>query len=164
MVAKMKTITIGLYKQKILVDDADYERCNVFNWVSSGSNTIRIIASTRENGKHLSLANFVMNTRGIKYDHKDLNPYNNQKNNLRITNSQLNRANTTKDLFLKEATSEYKGVSWHKATKKWRAYITFKDKHISLGYYMNPELAAKAYDRKALELFGEFAYLNFRTK
>jgi len=52
-------------------------------------------------------------------------------------------------------------VGWHKKTKKFVARITYKGKITSLGYYDDEIEAAKAYDKKAKELFGEFAYLNF---
>lgn len=47
---------------------------------------------------------------------------------------------------------------------KWQARICQNDKLIYLGYFDNEIEAAKAYDRKAIELFGDFAYLNFERK
>lgn len=40
-------------------------------------------------------------------------------------------------------TSGYRGVSWHKATNKFRAYIMHNYKQIYLGLYDDPEEAAK---------------------
>ena len=44
---------------------------------------------------------------------------------------------------------------------KWRAEITFKGRFRYIRYFDDEVAAAKTYDRKADELFGEFAYLNF---
>lgn len=59
----------------------------------------------------------------------------------------------------KNNTSGYKGVSYNKRDK-YQAKIKF-NKQIHIGYFEDPIRAAKAYDAKALELFGEFAQLNF---
>lgn len=57
--------------------------------------------------------------------------------------------------------SKYKGVSFDGINKKWKARITIDRKKISLGYFNTEIKAARVYDLKALELFGEFAKLNF---
>ena len=44
----------------------------------------------------------------------------------------------------KRNTSGIKGVTWSKKQKKWRAYITFQRKYISLGSFHKKEDAAKA--------------------
>jgi hypothetical protein len=44
--------------------------------------------------------------------------------------------------------SGYHGVGWHKSTGRWRARISVSGKHINLGLFDSPELAAEAY-RKA---------------
>lgn len=154
----MKTLRASSGNFLILLDDEDFYRCKEIKWGFYGTHTQRVCSTGT---KQVSIANFIMGTIGIMYDHKDLNPLNNQKSNLRITTNQLNQANRTKDLFYKPTTSIYKGVGWRKGVKKWRAYITFNGKHISLGYFSNEKGAAKAYDRKALQLFREFARLNF---
>lgn len=58
-------------------------------------------------------------------------------------------------------TSGFKGVSLDKGRSKWAAEITHNRRHIHLGRFTSPEDAARAYDRKARELHGEFACLNF---
>jgi hypothetical protein len=59
--------------------------------------------------------------------------------------------------------SIYKGVTIIKnKTKKdrYRASISINNKSIHIGYFDNEEEAAKAYNEKAKELFGEFSYIN----
>jgi len=45
--------------------------------------------------------------------------------------------------------------------KRFRAEIKFQNKKYRLGNYLTPEEAARAYDEKAIELYGENARLNF---
>ena len=64
-----------------------------------------------------------------------------------------------------DATSKYVGVSQKRGTK-WMANIQYRGKVIRLGSFNKTapkaeEQAAMAYDRKALELYGEKAKLNF---
>lgn len=58
-------------------------------------------------------------------------------------------------------TSGYKGVYWHKRLKKWYVGIRNNGKLLHLGYFSNPEDAAKVYDHAAVEIHKEFAVLNF---
>jgi hypothetical protein len=57
---------------------------------------------------------------------------------------------------------EYKGVSFHKYSNKWRARIRFKGKEICIGYFKNKDDAAKAYVTKAIELQKEFSIYESR--
>lgn len=61
----------------------------------------------------------------------------------------------------KNKTSKLKGVSRYKSSQKWCTRISIKGKTIFLGCFQNEKEAAIAYDKKAKELFGEFAKLNF---
>ena len=58
-------------------------------------------------------------------------------------------------------TSIYKGVSFNKTANKWTAQIRYNGQRIHLGYFLFESEAVRAYDRKAKELFGVFAKLNF---
>jgi hypothetical protein len=90
------------------------------------------------------------------YDHRDRNPANNQKYNLRIATVSQNAANRCKQTRYFGVSSRFKGVCWNKETKKWTA----RCKGIHLGCFKDEKEAAKAYNNKAIELYGEFAYLN----
>ena len=65
-----------------------------------------------------------------------------------------------KVIFWEGYSSKYKGVSWSTRDKRWVAAIKFNYKRIGLGYHKLETEAAKAYNEKAKELFGEFAWLN----
>jgi hypothetical protein len=49
-------------------------------------------------------------------------------------------------------------------SKPWMAQIKFNYKVIYLGMYKTKEEAALVYNKKAVELFGEFAQLNIINK
>lgn len=44
---------------------------------------------------------------------------------------------------------------------KYIVKIVYNGRRHSLGTYSDPVVAAKVYDKKAIEVFGEFAYTNF---
>lgn len=99
----------------------------------------------------------------IQVDHINRDTLDNRKSNLRICPSgAYNAINRPKQ---KNNTSGYKGVFLRKDTGRttpvYRAAIRYEQRLISLGHFGDPKEAAKAYDKKAKELFGEFAYLNF---
>ena len=65
-----------------------------------------------------------------------------------------------------EKKSKFVGVSPNKssAKKPWRATISHQNKQYHLGSFDSEEEAAKAYDEKAIELYGDNARLNFPKK
>lgn len=101
-------------------------------------------------------------------DHKDRDRFNNRRDNLRICTMRQNMAN-----IAPKYESKYKGVydrnrgQDRKLKKPFVTYMAFLDaksriqKREYLGYYSTPEEPARAYDKRAREVWGEFAYLNF---
>lgn len=87
-------------------------------------------------------------------DHIDGDKGNNRRENLRECSYSENQANRGLN---KNNTSGYKGVSFCIPTGKWRALVYFRGTRISCGRFDSVIDAAKAYDRKALEVFGDFA-------
>ena len=90
-------------------------------------------------------------------DHIDGNRTNNLVTNLRWCTHSQNQGNRMKQSNL---SSIFKGVYFHKQNMNWIAEITIKGKKIHLGCYKTQIEAGKAYNKKAIELFGEFAKLN----
>ena len=102
---------------------------------------------------------FILNLTDLPcVDHQDRNCLNNHLSNLRWCTQKENQRNRSKN---KNATSVYKGVCFNKSKKKWCASIRHNAQLIHLGSFSDESEAGRAYDRKAIELFKEFAVLNF---
>jgi len=57
--------------------------------------------------------------------------------------------------------SSFVGVRFEKRTGKWTSQLRTKDKRHHIGTFLTEEEAARAYDAKARELYGDKARLNF---
>lgn len=146
-------------KYVALVDDEDFEYLNQFKWhANKKKNTIYASRNAYVNNKKVCVYMQWDIIGRTNIDHVDLNGLNNQKCNLRACTHQQNSMNMAPR---KNSFSKYKGVSWSKWANKWRSKIGFNKKTIHLGYFKSELEAAKAYDNKAVELFGEFANINF---
>ena len=91
-------------------------------------------------------------------DHIDGNGLNNQKANLRPANKMTNSTNRSKQRGY--YSSQYKGVTFCRHWKKFKARVVHQNKVYFCGYFMNEKDAALAYNKKAFELHKEFAKLN----
>lgn len=92
-------------------------------------------------------------------DHIDGNGLNNTRSNIRLSANYENNRNRHRRNS--KHSSQYDGVYWYPQTNKWRAAIRCNGKHYHLGYFKDEISAVKARDKKAKELYGEFANLNF---
>lgn len=89
-------------------------------------------------------------------DHKDFDRGNNRIENLRLAS----RAENNRNRFYGKGVSKYQGVTFHNKNKTWVAQITKDRQNLYIGSFKDEIEAAKAYDAKAVELFGEFAHTN----
>ena len=92
-------------------------------------------------------------------DHKNGIRSDNRWANLREVTPSQNHMNRSPR---RGTSSRYIGVSKHKQTGKWVAQISVNGKSKGLGYFANEIDAARARDKAAKEIYGEFASLNFK--
>ena len=154
----MKTLQLP-QNRYTTIDDDDYEKINKWKWRTNEYGYA--FRTAKRNGKKqiLFLHREILGLKkgdGKIIDHKNRNTLDNRKCNLRICNRSQNRMNSKAKSII-----GYKGVSWHVSSKKWLARIEKNKTSIRIGMFNNPKDAAKAYDEKAIEFFGEFACTNF---
>ena len=172
-----------------IVDDEDYEKLleaikyksgKEGKWYASRSTIDTVYAMSGDRKK--SIHRIVMNNpKGMDVDHINGDTLDNRKENLRICTRSQNcrnrklRADSSTGMkgvyeiklkrrkYVSKETGEIKYYEC-KLKKRFQAYIGNPDepnRHIRIGTYSTLEEAARARDRKALELHGEFAYLNY---
>jgi hypothetical protein len=154
------TKRIELTQGKVaIVDDDDFKFLMQWYWYySKGGYAVRNGYVGNKRGTIYMSCEIMKSPSGSDVDHISRNKLDNRKENLRICSRIENMANTSKH---KNNTSGYKGVSWHKASKKWLANISIEYKRIHLGLFDSPIEAARAYDKAAKESRGNYAILNF---
>jgi hypothetical protein len=97
--------------------------------------------------------------KGEIVDHINRNGLDCRKSNLRIVSSAENGRNSR---LPTNNTSGFRGLTYvSDRPKPWHAVVVADYKRHSAGYYATKEEAARGYDRKAHELHGAFAQLNF---
>jgi len=153
--AKYIPLTQGKFA---IIDADDYERLARYKWYCHRSRN-KFYAYRNKNRKAISMHREVLRApKDLLIDHVDGNSLNNRKNNLRLCTYAQNAHNRQPK---SASRSKYKGLSWHRRNKKWEVSIIKSARKIFVGSFDNETEAAVAYDRKAEQLFGEFAYLNF---
>ena len=159
----MKQIPLQNSNRFALVDDEDFPYLNRFRWSISNIGADEYVAMSLTATDHNSprkfyIQKFVIDCpQNMEITFIDKNGLNITKQNLRILTKQK-RTQTSHGQVI--STSKYKGVSWRNVGKKWAAQIYSNGIHHWLGVYKDEKQAAKVYNEKALELFGEHAYQN----
>jgi HNH endonuclease len=163
----MKTIALSNGEDLVMVDDCDFEWLSQWRWdllCAEGGHRYAIHSSgPKKRRTRLRMHRLIMRcTKGTEVDHIDGNGLNNQRANLRSCTHQQNSFNNHREIDGK--TSQFRGVCWNKSRNRWRPTITVNGRQRYLGLYLSEMDAAAAYDRAALELFGQFANLNFPSE
>lgn len=139
------------------VDEEDYDFLMQWNWTANYSKGKWYARKHLGNRKYVSMHKVLLDS-SIDVDHKDGDGLNNQRHNLRVCTHIQNMQNS---VIKSNNTSGYKGVHLRKKDGKWQARIVVNGKRMYLGAFDFIEDAARSYDQKAKEMFGEFAKTNF---
>lgn len=145
----------------VTVDADDAHLLDAYAWqLTQGNHVVahnRGGAYTRQ--KNVLLHRLIANPpAGMEVDHRDRNPLNNTRANLRVCTRQQNQVNTAKR---PGCLSRYKGVYLVRSTGRWAAKVTDSGKLRHLGTYDTDTEAARVVDDEMSRLYGEFPYLNF---
>lgn len=136
-----------------VVDDEDYPVLKRFSW-----RLVRDVPATTINGVSVLVTRFLMPPQQFKeVAHKSSDKLDNRKSNLKYSL----RSYTTQKGERKPGTSKYRGVHYSNEKNKWVSKISQGGKDYFLGNFEDEVIAARAYDIKALELFGDEALVNF---
>lgn len=154
--SKRIKLTKGMFA---IIDDEDFEIVSKMRWhAKKCGNHHYAAASPTYRGPSIYLHRLVMKApKNLLVDHVNSNTLDDRKSNLRLCAKHQNLANRG---LQKNNTVGFKGVCFHGKSKTWNARVKFRGKSISVGYHKTPEEAARHYNLKVKELFGEFAFFN----
>lgn len=147
-----------------LVDDADFDWLNQWKWCAHKTkntwyacrNAPRGPGLPGRRGQLILMHRLLLPGAQLK-DHRDGDGLNNQRHNLRQATYRQNGGNAN---LSKRNKSGFRGVYFSRDHNAWTSQVNRQH----LGYFSTVEEAARAYDKAAVELFGEFARLNFPEK
>jgi hypothetical protein len=146
-----------------LVDVSDFEALSVYRWGYITTRGRKYATRYERGSKRTKVfmhREILGLTRGdkIQGDHINGDTLDNRRENLRPASHGQNQHNRK---LQTNNTTGYKGVWFVKAIGRYRAEVKYKNKKFNAGTFDDPKQAALAYDKKAKELFGEFARTNF---
>lgn len=149
--------------QVAIVDDEDFDRLACLKWHAKRYRGYEYAArGIRRAGRTKCVLMHRVICEGQEVDHVNGDGLDNRRCNLRPVTRSQNQANARPRVVHRgqAATSRFKGVSFDKGTRKWRAYIRIALRLRYLGVHESERAAALAYNAAAAHHYGEFARLN----
>ncbi|MED3976143.1 AP2/ERF family transcription factor [Priestia megaterium] len=144
-----------------IIDEEDYHIAEKYPWRINRQGYLRCNHSKGGELSELLFHRVIMgvNDPKILVDHRDRNPRNNKKSNLRLTDYLGNSRNVSK--WSKPTSSKYKGVS---VTSDGMYLVSIRTGTEEAGRirerYDNEDVAGYVYNLYAIKYFGEYASLN----
>lgn len=155
---------INLTQGKIaIVDDEDFDDLSKFKWHAlrqrDGSFcACRMSGRPKRQRVYMHRQILCVVDRQFFVDHKNHNPLDNRRSNIRIATPAQNRHNSRPNNVKK--TSKFLGVSWSKEHKSFRVALSINGKQQIIARSADEVEAAKLYNEAARKHYGEFAYIN----
>lgn len=147
--------------EQIIIDAEDYDKIKHLCWGLTNLNYV--YATEHLTHKNVQIHRVIMDILDkpdIIVDHKNGNPLDNRKSNLRLCTKAQNSYNKRMQPY---NTSGVTGVTWDKRTNKWKASIGYKGKTLHLGTFDSKQDAINARKQGEDKYFGEFSYNNSRN-
>lgn len=139
-----------------IIDACDLEKIQYHKWRKDANDRIITGNCTNKNPRR-ELSRFLLGTTNpdIKVDHKDGNPFNNRRSNLRECTQSENLCNRS---FMSNNTSSVIGVTWDKTRERWTPEIGKDGKRCHLARYGKFEEAVFARYIAEILLFQSFQH------
>lgn len=155
----MKRIRAWINSKKyhyLIVDEIDYARLSKYRWRIKFRRGNMVIYHSSASKRYYIGHEIIRNVpSGMVIDHINQNRLDNRRSNIRVCTVTENNRNKG---VRKDNKSGYKGV--RSINGVYRAIIEASGKRYRLGVFRNKKDAARAYNKKAIELYGEYAWLN----
>jgi len=152
---KLTTGEVALVSKKDLSDISKH------NWyhlrVGKEGYEKRVYAQSHIDGTPVQMHRFILDFPDGEVDHINGDGLDNRRKNLRVCSRSQNLCNKGS---YEGSSSQYKGVHYRSGRDHFEAELYYEGERYWLGVFDSEREAALAYDRKALEIHGEFARLN----
>jgi AP2-like factor, euAP2 lineage len=168
-VAKAWKILVAKTGEKIKVDSEDFEDLSSRSWrvIYRGKEKKPLVVTSIRTGassRTMSMGQYLMKPKKgrMAYPRRWQGGLDYRKDNIIVCNMKERQRMLPKRA--EKTSSRYRGVSYIRSKKIWRARIEKNNKAYFLGDFATEDLAARAYNKAAKDLFGDLGYQNLLEK
>jgi hypothetical protein len=149
-----------------LVDESDYEELSKYKWRKDTHKAchakkfyvVRYHRREAQNWTRISMHRQILSApKGLMVDHINHDGLDNRRANLRLCSNAQNQHNARAQVG---TSCKWRGVIYYKKNRKYLSSVICNKKRHYIGMSDCPDTLAMAWNEKARELFGEFAYQN----